>query len=151
MKKLNFIFLTMPLFLLAGCATTANYAAAVNSWQGATVSSLFKKWGYPNRILKLPNGNRLYVYRYVNRGQTPATVFPGYTTVDSYRGETYVSSVPPTIIGGESYDLRCVTWFEANRRNRIIGMSFRGNNCATTTTISQTYTNPTRLNIKKQH
>ena len=118
--------------LLNGCATRANYARAVLSWKGAVSSTLTDAWGYPDRIKSLVNGHKLYVYRREERGQLPVVMTPGYTSVQTRDGVTTVTSMPPTLSGGGSYDLRCKTWFEVNRHSRIVKTQFRGNNCVGT-------------------
>lgn len=117
--------------LLAGCANSQNYAAAVNSWQGAHERQLFRVWGYPNKIRRI-NGHRLLIYRSVDKGTYPVTTTPGYTSVDTSGGHTVVTQTGATTMGGGSYDFRCTTWFEVNRNGRIVNTSFRGNNCMAT-------------------
>ncbi len=131
MKLLKPAILTTAIFL-TGCATVDNYRVAVQSWHGATSSQLFQVWGYPNQIRHLPDRNTLYVYRYEDRGRSPVFTTPGYTSVTTKEGHTLVTHVPTTVTGGETYDYYCTTWFELNRKNRIIGTSFRGNSCTAT-------------------
>ena len=147
MRKVSLLGLSLVSLLLVGCATTQNYSLAVNSWQGGNVHSLFKTWGYPNRILTLPHGHRLYIYSYRDHGETPSTVFPGYTTISQRHGTTFVSSTPPMVMGGTEYDMRCTTWFEANKQGRIVGTSFRGNSCSGTQSFAQDYSNPARMTL----
>lgn len=125
--------------VLAGCANTQNYAQAVKSWVGAPTRKLFTVWGYPDRQMKLQNGNTLYVYVDEQKGETPPTMFPGYTTVRKSQGQTVVSSTPPVFTGSTRYDLRCVTWFEVNKRSRVVGTSFRGNDCIASESFRKQY------------
>jgi len=105
---------------------------AVSSWSGARTGDLVRVWGYPDKVIRMGNGHRLYLYRSVNRGSYPQFVNPGYTTVDTSNGQTVVTTMPTTVSGGGSYDLRCKTWFEVNSSNRVVNTSFRGNNCVGT-------------------
>ena len=125
--------------LLSGCATTANYALAVQSWHGAEAATLTQVWGYPDHIRHLPHGHRLYVYTTEQHGQMPVIMTPGYTTVQTHNGTTTVTSIPATFSGGESYDLRCKTLFELNREGRIVRTRFRGNNCVGTKDFLKQY------------
>ena len=131
-KLVRFSLCVVGASLLSGCATRANYSRAVVSWKGAVSSKLTDAWGYPDRIKSLVNGHKLYVYRREERGQLPVVMTPGYTSVQTRDGLTTVTSMPPTMSGGGSYDLRCNTWFEVNRRGRIVKTRFRGNNCVGT-------------------
>lgn len=133
--------------LLSACASIDNYRVAVQSWHGATSSQLFRVWGYPNQIRRLPDGNTLYVYRYEDRGRSPIFTTPGYTSVTTKEGNTLVTHVPTTVSGGETYDYHCTTWFEINRKNRIIGTSFRGNSCTATAAAMQMNSRPGSLPI----
>ncbi len=129
MKTIQYLLVAASAATLVGCATTHNYSMAVKSWRGATTVALFDTWGYPNKIMKLPNGNNLYVYQEEQKGEIAPTILPSYSTVTKRGRETVVSSTPAIISGGTKYHMKCTTWFEVNRRNRIVGTSFRGNNC----------------------
>jgi hypothetical protein len=131
--------------LLSGCASVENYRVAVQSWHGATSAQLFRVWGYPNQIRHLPDRNVLYVYRYEDKGRSPVFTTPGYTSVTTKEGNTLVTHVPRTFSGGETYDYHCITWFEINRKNRVIGTSFRGNSCTATPAMMQTNSRPGSL------
>jgi hypothetical protein len=149
MKKLKFIFLAFLILLITGCATTQNYACVVKSWMGASTKSLFPVWGYPNRKMTLENGHVLYIYQDEEKGEIPPTMFPGYTTVTQQRGgRTVVSTTPPVFSGGTRYDLTCFTWFEVTKSGRIVGTSFRGNDCIAGKDFVRNYTNPKHLNEK---
>lgn len=115
--------------LLAGCTSESHYAQVVRSWHGASTHALFRRWGYPNRIARLPNGRRLLIYRKIKRGHIPLHGTPGYTGVTVQNSKPLISRVPATAIGGVSYDLTCTTWFKVNKEKRIVSTRFRGNNC----------------------
>ncbi len=127
---------------LTACATVQNYQLAVNSWQGASGAKLFRVWGYPDHTERLPNGHRLYVYATRDVGQYPIVTTPGYTSVYTSNGQTYVSSTPPMITGGGIYDFHCKTFFEVNSANHIVNTDFRGNSCAATQQFMQNMSNP---------
>lgn len=140
-QRIVFLLLSGGL-LLAGCATTQNYLLAVRSWKGTDVNRLFVRWGYPDHTEKLPNGHILYVYKENYHGRYPVYTTPGFTTVKTEGGRAVVTSVPSTIQGGGTYDFRCTTWFEVDKHNRILGTSFRGNNCAATKEFLRARANP---------
>ncbi len=142
MNKIKLLLICSAPLILAGCATSQNYALATQSWVGASTRSLFKVWGYPNRKMKLQNGHTLYIYVDKDKGEIPATMFPGYTTVSTRNGHTVVSATPPVFTGGTSYNLKCMTWFEINKKSRIVGTSFRGNNCVGSSDFLKNYSRP---------
>lgn len=151
MKLVKPVILASVIFL-SGCATVQNYRVAVQSWHGATSAELFRIWGYPNQIRRLPDRNTLYVYRYEDRGRAPVFTTPGYTSVTTREGNTVVTHVPTTVSGGETYNYHCTTWFEVNRKNRIIGTSFRGNSCTATEQAMRTNARPGSLPLPvKKH
>jgi hypothetical protein len=114
---------------VSGCATRANYAKVVSSWQRHSGHELVQVWGYPDRTMRLDNGNRLYTYVDESKGQYPLTTTPGYTNVSIRGGQTQVYSQPTTISGGGHYEFKCKTWFELNKNHQIVHSSFRGNGC----------------------
>ena len=133
MKKtriaLGFIAITL---LLTGCATQQYYAGAVNSWQGANQEEVYRVWGYPTRVNKLPNGHKVLVYQYKERVNQPVYSTPGSTTIIEGRRRTQVITQGPTYSGGGSYVMRCTTWFELGKHGRVVNTSFRGNDCVAT-------------------
>ena len=143
---IKFIPGVVVLCLLAGCATQQNYALAVASWRGARVAQLQQVWGYPNRIMKIRSGHKLYVYRTHIHGRTPVITMPGYTSVSSSNNTTTIYQSSPTISGGESYDLSCTTWFEINTRGVVVNSRFRGNDCTGTQNFLQMYRKPIQVN-----
>lgn len=131
-KSLTVLGLLAMIAMLTACATQQYYAGAVNSWQGANQEEVYRTWGYPNRVNKLPNGHKVLVYRYKERVRQPVYSSPGSTTVIQGRHRTRVISTGPTYSGGGSYQLNCTTWFELGKHGRVVNTSFRGNDCVAT-------------------
>lgn len=130
----------LPLLFLVSCATEQYYANAVNSWQGAPQEAVYRVWGYPNRVKTLPSGHKLLVYRSEMRGRDPVYSTPGTTSVTTGRhGRTSVTTTEGTVSGGGTYDYKCMTWFELNKRGRVVNTSFRGNNCVATKQFMMTH------------
>lgn len=115
--------------LLVGCATTAKYRAMLKQWQGQDINAFTKVWGYPDRQIKAPNGNTVYVYQYRNTTTFPTTTVPGYTRVENTGSNTTVTTVPTYYSGGGTYHYNCTTWVEINKHQKIVQTSFRGNDC----------------------
>ncbi|MCH9744057.1 MAG: hypothetical protein K0U29_03900 [Gammaproteobacteria bacterium] len=128
MKLLRIIGMGLSAAILVACATENNYSLAVRSWQGGNENALFRAWGYPDRIQRI-NGQRILVYRSVDKGRNPTFTSPGQTTVESGGGTTIVTSSPTVVSGGGTYHYYCTTWFAVNKAGRIVNTSFRGNNC----------------------
>lgn len=116
--------------LIAGCATTAKYRAILNQWQGQTIESFVKMWGYPDRTMSLDKNQTAYIYSSREIVSTPMTQMPSNITTVNSGDKTTVISSPGAIIGGQTYSLSCVTWvvFD-NTTKKIVNTSFRGNNC----------------------
>ena len=131
--------------ILGGCASTANYSAALKTWQGSNIEDLVRVWGYPDQNGKAPNGNRLYIYSYHEQGERPTYIDPGYTTVVQKHGKTIVTNTPTMTYGGGTYDYRCKTWFEVNKDNVIVNVSMRGNDCKFTKEQRQQMSRPITL------
>jgi hypothetical protein len=130
-----FIALLLSLFLL-GCASSENYAMAVNSWHGANVNTLINAWGFPSQVLQLANGNQLYVYQ-LEDGRHDA--LPEQKSVsDSQK----IIKMPAVFSSNTFYQLKCTTWFEVDRRGRVVDANFRGSNCITSNSSINKYMNP---------
>ncbi len=112
---------------LAGCATTAKYEAALNSWVGSDANALTNSWGYPSGSFEAPNGNKVYVYQ--NGGSvTLPTTYQTNANVTSY-GNTAYGSATTNVYGGQTLNFWCKTFFEVGPDNRIVRWSWQGNNC----------------------
>ncbi len=136
-----FILVVISLFLVS-CATEQNYQLALNSWRGANINQLVTLWGYPDQTSIAPDGNRLFIYRFEDRGRNPVYVTPAMTNVIQNGQSVAVTTTPGMISGGGTYDFYCTTWVEVDSHNIIVNTAFRGNNCAATGTFVNTHANP---------
>jgi hypothetical protein len=105
--------------------TTQNYVTIVKSWRGGDLDPLFKVWGYPDHIGKLPNGHKLFTYRVAS-----------WEPYLPYANATSLTNVPMTTARApqaiKGYDDRggCTTTFEVDpKRERIVEVGFQGGNC----------------------
>lgn len=127
------VVLFIVVTLMSGCAlfpSSEKYQVKVDLWKGASVNALIEHWGYPNKIIHSPGGNKVYVYHYHNKGKYPSEYHPSSTTVVTNKhGSTYVSNTGGYYSGGGSYNLQCTTWFEISKHKKVKSISFRGNDC----------------------
>jgi len=123
-------FLVLLILMLTGCATEANYRKMVLSWHGKNINQLINVWGYPDRTIKAPNGNKVYVYNHRNVYSTPGYSTGGYTSVTtSSEGNSIVVQQPLVEHTPQTYYEHCKTWFEFNHRHIITRITYRGNSC----------------------
>lgn len=110
----HFISLGLIL-LLTSCAniTTNYYPQTVNSWRGATAQNLNKIWGSPDRVMKISNGNTVYVYK--SSGCRPGTI----------------SGAPD-----------CTAMFETNKQNIIVHTQYQGKRCWRDASFARHMSNP---------
>ncbi len=111
--------LGLGLLLILGCATTANYEKTVRSWEGQDVKSLVRFWGEPDAIEKLSNGKRMYVYARLKHRPV------------AYEGAKRLlasSSESDSLYSGPIY-VKCATYFEVNKKNKITSTLYRGSEC----------------------
>lgn len=108
-------------FMFCGCATTANYRNAVNSWVGADAETLVRTWGYPAKTFEAPNGNTVYEYSSSESYRTSRFTSYHY---DPKTGYGYA-----TTYGGDTLNLYCITYFEVNKEKKVARASFKGNSC----------------------
>jgi hypothetical protein len=141
MKRLVFVCVAMG--LLAGCATTGKYKAALDSWVGSSADSLVSSWGPPESSYRLSDGGE--VLQYSRQGDmhmpgysytTPQTTYQngsvsaygtGGSAYGTYNGTstTYVQHQT----AGFNIHMSCVTRFTVNPSGIITRWSFHGNAC----------------------
>jgi hypothetical protein len=111
------------IFLLSGCATTANYENILNSWVGLPETSLIEKWGIPNSVYEA-GGVKYLSYSKSQSGYVPG-VAPSYQT--TVIGNTaYTNAVGGT--PGFAFTNTCNTTFMI-RNNTIFNWRWEGNAC----------------------
>jgi len=143
MGRYRYLFpVVCSVVLLAGCASKNYYAMTIHSWNGATTHALFRRWGNPNKITHLSRGHRLLTYRKVERRRFPLFIAPGHAGATFQGGRFVATRVPTTVIGGGSYDVVCITWFEVDGRKRVVGTNFYGGNCIGSKSFYDKYFNP---------
>lgn len=117
--------LSFSLFLVACASENENYYRdTVQSWVNAKEEKLFAAWGYPDRIEKLSNGNRKFIYRSDDRNQAPTT-----------------NNVSNAAVPSTSNKESCVVWFEVNDQHVIISTHYQGDNCVATESYYQMHAN----------
>jgi hypothetical protein len=117
------LVLTAILFVLAGCATTANYEKILSSWVGFTELDIIRKWGPPQQSYET-GGRKFLVYSSARNMYLPGTA-PSYTT--TVIGNTaYTNRVGGT--PGQNIGLSCQTTFEISDE-KIVSWRWQGNDC----------------------
>lgn len=111
------------------CATAAKYDAMLAGWIGRDGDALVDVWGYPDREVTAPNGNRVFVYDDASLWQTPLTVTPAYSSVVQANGRLIVRTHGGYVDGGDLVYTRCSTYFEVDESMRIVRTKFKGNAC----------------------
>jgi len=120
------IFSTLLLLLSvtsSGCATAHGYKLLMQTWVGDDANNLIRKWGRPVDIVKLPNGNSIYVY---SRSGSYTTPTYATTTVNTYNNSATANTA---VYGGQTLVFSCETSFELGPDNRVVNVTWRGNNC----------------------
>lgn len=129
LKIIKLSLLVIGVFLLSGCATTANYQRIVSNWQGRKMSDLISAWGYPDASIKLPGGDTVYMYVHQQNYITPSTPMMTPTIINVNGTPMSAVSYNGMFLGGQTMSLSCRTWFEVDPRGNIVNVSFQGNNC----------------------
>lgn len=119
----------LNLCLLTACATAQNYAQTLNEWQGENIQHLMQVWGYPDAGVKLPSGNTVYMYTREQSYITPPTPAMTPTIINVPGSPMAATTYNGDFIGGQTVNLYCRTWFEANPKGTIVNYRFQGNNC----------------------
>ena len=113
---------------LAGCTTTENYEKALNSWMGASESSLISQWGPPDSVYE-HDGTKYLTYVY-----SDSSVIPG--SPPTYQTQIIGNRAYTTSYGGSSDTIinsHCKTIFtitNSQSRNAVISnWRYEGNAC----------------------
>lgn len=107
-----------------GCATTAKYEKALDSWVGKSEPELVKRWGPPDSVYQADGSTRMLTYY-----SSSITFFPA--TFPDYRISPYDSSISVNQYGGiptEANHLKCKTSFTVVN-NQITDWRWEGNDC----------------------
>ena len=128
--SLRIVFSALFVGLAAwGCATTAKYERMLGEWVGRDSEAIVDHWGYPDREVTAPNGNRVFVYDEASLWQTPMTVTPGHSTLTQHGNRVYVRTYGGYVDGGDIVFSRCSTYFEVDERSVVVRTKFKGNAC----------------------
>ncbi len=135
--------LIMLAAVLAGCATTANYERALNTWVGVNADNLVVSWGPPQNSYTLSDGGKVLEYdrqrSFQTGGGTYTTPVTTYNSgnVNLYGGggmvngnytgtsTTYVPQRAPV----QTWNMRCITRFTVDSNNVIRHWTWEGNDC----------------------
>jgi len=111
------------IFLISGCATTANYEKLLSSWVGSPESALISSWGPPSSVYE-SDGTKYLTYSKSNSGYIPG-VAPSYQT--TYVGNTAYTT-PVGGYAGFAYSNNCSTTFTISNKT-ITNWRYEGNAC----------------------
>lgn len=126
---MGFVQFVVACLFFIGCATTAKYELRLQAWIGRDANDLVEHWGYPDRAVTAPNGNRVYVFEDAALWQTPLIVSPSYSTITQYGNRMYITTHGGYVDGGDLVFSRCTTYFEVDADQKIVRSKFKGNAC----------------------
>lgn len=115
--------LLLAAVLLSGCATTAKYEKALNSWLGSSELELVRQWGPPQQAYEA-GGSKFLVYSNSGTVYIPGQA-PSYQT--NYYGNTAYTT-PYGGVPAQNIAVSCETTFEVVD-DVITNWTWRGNNC----------------------
>lgn len=156
-RSVSFALLLATIFL-GGCATTANFEKALESWIGRNADDLVSKWGPPSRTYPLSSGEKVFEYSSARemqiggqaRSVPQTTTHSGSTRIlgpdgisfGSYSGTstTNVTTTSPV----RRIALGCTARFTVNARNILVWWAWEGNDCGVVQPADPVPVNPTR-------
>lgn len=127
--QMKYYLVLIGIFLLTGCATSANYQQSLQQWQGVDIQKLIHAWGHPDAGVTLPNGNTVYAYNREQLFTMPSYTTPPASIINVGGRSMYASSFNGDFAGNRVVNRHCRTWFEVNPQGKIIRTQFQGNNC----------------------
>ena len=122
--------IVLTCFFLTACATTQSVHSPImtSSWQGESIRRIIDQFGPPDSIKPGPNGHQWYVYTSVKQGTYPTPPSPRYVPTVS-AGKTVLASYP-TVSTSNKFTLTCITRFEVNAEQNIVGVTQAGKGCS---------------------
>lgn len=122
--------LLLFMILLSSCASIqANYYnQTINSWRGADINTLLKKWGRPAKKLNTLSGSTVYVYKKQEFRNPESLTSPAVGVNYRPGGTPIVTTTRPTN-WNNGLTLFCIAAFEVNKEGTIIDVQTQGNNC----------------------
>src|SRR3990167_7178355 len=112
------------IFSISGCATSSKYQKKLDSWVGHNINELVSSCGYPDRTFIAPNGNVVYVWA------RSASVYIPQTTTTSFSQSGFGNyTANSQSYGGYTGQSWCDTFFEINKKKKIINWQWKGNSC----------------------
>ena len=115
---------------LSGCATTAQFRAAMDGYVGAPIAAAQEAFGYNYAERDLEEGAKAYTWSMVRTGVVPGYETPTYIYSDRTggRGKT-VSVYPGTYYPPEVYRELCEFTFVTDPSGTILRWNARGEGC----------------------
>lgn len=144
---MRFIILLGLTILLSACGTTTNYyTQTAQSWKGASLSDLSKRWGRPDQTVSNPKGNTIYVYKTESYQRTNTPVTPSAGVNFSGTGKpVIVTQSDANANWNRNMSLSCITYFIADSKHVITEVKISGNNCFGGSSYSSRMSNPANM------
>jgi hypothetical protein len=145
MHFMRFFFTLIALgftLLLAGCDTANYYTPTVQSWRGANINTLTKRWGRPDIIMPGPNNTTLYGYKSTSYHVYQEKASPSIG-VNNQGAHPVVVNLPTEASSGRGYHppLKCTTYFIVDRSGSVIGSQSQGNGCYRSANAARNFSN----------
>ena len=130
--------------LLAGCqfvATEREFDQQMSRLVGQDISEIITTRGPPTNVFDIPNGNKIYSWKWETWETTPSQVTPVLTSpsttmVTSMGNGMYVAQTMPGIttggqvIKGSTIHYDCISNLIVNPTSqRVVSYSYQGNSC----------------------
>jgi len=109
-KQLSFFALFA--IMASSCATTANYAEILKSWEGSDINMLIISWGPPSDVYTMPNGNKMYTWLYVSNSLITTNYNQWLNRLETRQIQYW-----------------CKTTYTANENDIITNWRWQGNAC----------------------
>ncbi|MGB5157468.1 hypothetical protein [Desulfobacterium sp. N47] len=136
--NLKIILLFLLTFTFADIAFAGQTIDQVREkWVGANINKLIEQHGYPDRSVKAPNGNTVYIVIKNIKKFYPVAVIrqPERKEIDIYNTKTGAYSYGTGTTGSgltiehQIKRTECSGYFEVNNENIIVDIKFKGDEC----------------------
>lgn len=123
MANLLKIIAALSILIMVGCMSLgAGEGKIISSWYGATLESVIRRWGVPNRSFQLSDGKIIYEWHSSQKVTLPNTTTGTVTTIGK---TTYVNATTTN----STFQGSCVRTLVVDELGIVLEGGARGNSC----------------------
>lgn len=135
------IIISVFAMFLTSCSG-GHYTQSIQSWRGASVSSLVRVWGTPDDKITERNGKSLYIYTKESFSAEEKHYSPAIGVTGTRDRPVIVNTNNINEIWNQNLSIKCTVMFIANPQGIITNTKIVGQNCFIKDSLAHSLANP---------